>query len=203
MDHSSISWYSHLLVMIAAIYDPAFYFTSEEVGNSMDIPTIVEESEVHILGVWLVWSWTSLFNEHSLDQIWNACKICVCTNRCMMLFGIFHGDNPAQRYETGNKIVGNYPCTMCHSHVSQFDDLAFYFKADNVSLTERWALLLSGCMWKEQRQTPLEKLTVVQLREELAFRGIEVKGKLKPDLANYAKIYPIFLHSCNPVLTPH
>lgn len=29
-DHSEIAGHSHLLVLVAAVYDPAFYYTSEE-----------------------------------------------------------------------------------------------------------------------------------------------------------------------------
>ncbi|KAL5509905.1 hypothetical protein EMCRGX_G005348 [Ephydatia muelleri] len=92
---------------------------------------------------------------------------------------------------------------MCHSPASQFDDLAFCFKADGVSLAQRQSLLLSECMWKEQKQKPLEKLSVVQLRKELKFRGMEVNGKLKPelerDLANLCKgiaNFPALLQPC-------
>ena len=204
-DHSSIAGHSHLLVMIAAIYDPAFYLTSEEVRSNMDIPKIVEEPEVHILGM----SGSSeheqaLFNEHRLDQIRNAKPLCTPNGkRIYDVIRIFHGDNPAQQYETGNKIGGNHPCTMCHTPASQFDDLAFCFKADDVSLAQRQSFLLSGCMWKEQKQKPLEKLSVVQLRKELKFRGMEVNGKLKPelerDLANLCKgiaNFPALLQPC-------
>ena len=55
----------------------------------------------------------------------------------------------------------------------------------------------------KSRQKTLEKLTVVQLRAELEFRGMEVNGKLKPeleiDLANLCKgisNFPALLQPC-------
>lgn len=45
-DHSGISGHSHLLVLVATVYDPVLYFTTEEMqqkGAIMDVPTVVEE----------------------------------------------------------------------------------------------------------------------------------------------------------------
>ena len=52
-DHSAIAGYGHLLVLVSCVYDPAFYYTQEELqasGLSVDIQSIVEEPEIHILG---------------------------------------------------------------------------------------------------------------------------------------------------------
>ena len=41
----------HLLVMVAAIYDEAFYYTRKEMaerGYSLDVPSIVEQPQIHI-----------------------------------------------------------------------------------------------------------------------------------------------------------
>jgi hypothetical protein len=51
-DHSDISGHSHFLVLASAVYDPAFYLTPTELDNkgiSLDIQTVVEEPEIHIL----------------------------------------------------------------------------------------------------------------------------------------------------------
>ena len=52
-DHSEIAGHSHLLVLVAAVYDPAFFFTPQEMqlkGVNIDVPTVVEEPQVHIFG---------------------------------------------------------------------------------------------------------------------------------------------------------
>ena len=51
-DRSEIAGHSHLLVLVAAVYDPAFYCTPQEMqqkGKNIDVPMIVEEPEIHIL----------------------------------------------------------------------------------------------------------------------------------------------------------
>ena len=52
-DHSDIAGHPHLLVLVAAVYDPGFYFTPHEMqqkGADIDVPTVVEEPQVHIFG---------------------------------------------------------------------------------------------------------------------------------------------------------
>lgn len=44
---------THLLILMSIVYDPAVYFTTDEMhqkGVHVDVPTIVETPEVHILG---------------------------------------------------------------------------------------------------------------------------------------------------------
>ena len=75
-DHSSIAGHSHLLVMIAAIYDPAFYLTSEEVGSNMDIPTIVaHQNMTKPYSMNIVWIRSRIQNlcAHLIE---NRCKQC-------------------------------------------------------------------------------------------------------------------------------
>ena len=52
-DHSSISGHSHLLVVVTPIYDPAFYYSPDEMeertGVRVDVPTLVEHPEIHII----------------------------------------------------------------------------------------------------------------------------------------------------------
>lgn len=53
-DHSSISGHGHFLVLISAIYDPAIYYTPEEMeattGRKVDVQSLVELPEIHIIG---------------------------------------------------------------------------------------------------------------------------------------------------------
>ena len=53
-DHATIAGHGHFLVLMSCIYDPAFYYTSEEMkalkGIDIDVPTLVESPETHILG---------------------------------------------------------------------------------------------------------------------------------------------------------
>ena len=53
-DHATIAGHGHFLVLMSCIYDPAFYYTSDEMkalkGIDIDVPTLVESPEIHILG---------------------------------------------------------------------------------------------------------------------------------------------------------
>ena len=62
------------------------------------------------------------------------------------------------------------------------DDLVNCFHSDLVTLSDRCAFMLAGCMWKEKHIKPFNNLTVVQLRLELKARGVQTDGKLKEDL---------------------
>ena len=52
-DHSTISGHGHFLVLFAPIFDPAFYYTTDEVhtlyGADIDVPSVVEKPEIRIL----------------------------------------------------------------------------------------------------------------------------------------------------------
>ena len=52
-DHATIAGHGHFLVLMSCIYDPAFYYTSDEMkalkGIDIDVPTL-QSPEIHILG---------------------------------------------------------------------------------------------------------------------------------------------------------
>lgn len=119
-DHSEIAGHSHLLVLVAAVYDPAFYFTPQEMkqkGADIDVPTTVEEPQVHILG-------------RSSSSFEDQTRFIECRRECLLDMvkvlhtqaGIpihdvrfFHGDGPAMQFEAGNKIGGYYSCVGCEA----------------------------------------------------------------------------------------
>ncbi len=53
-DHSTVAGHPHLLVLVAGVYDPAFYYTSTEMeelfGKSLDVESVVERPQLHIIG---------------------------------------------------------------------------------------------------------------------------------------------------------
>lgn len=51
-DHGKIAGHGHFLVLVSSIFDPAFYFTTEEMaqrGVTIDVPSVVEEPKLYIL----------------------------------------------------------------------------------------------------------------------------------------------------------
>ena len=53
-DHSQIAAHGYLLVLASVLYDPAFFYTSKEMKELknviIDVPAILDDAEVHILG---------------------------------------------------------------------------------------------------------------------------------------------------------
>ena len=151
-DHTSIAGHGHLLVLVSCVYDPAFYYTTEELGTTMDVQHIVEEPEVHILAR----SKSSLQDQTMFTQ----CRIdCLC-NLSTTLFthnGVpindvmrfFHGDGPAQQFEAGQHIGGDYFCVGCTVKSCRADDLAYAFRSQHLTITDRQAFVLQGKSWEK------------------------------------------------------
>lgn len=153
-------------MLVAAVYDPAFVLTPEEMelkGVNTDVPTVVEEPHVHIFGC----------SSSSLDD---QSKFIECRRECLLQMGevlhtktgipihdvmcFFHGDGLAMQFEAGNKVGGHYRCVGCEAQSSRFDDLAYCFHANHCTLAERQQFILQGEAWKHSRINPLEKLKV-------------------------------------------
>ena len=188
-DHSSIAGHGHLLVLISVIYDSSFYLTTEEAkkktGKDIDVQSTVEIPEIHILG-------------RSSSSIEDQSLFSACRNECLrelstplyLITGarvtdtvrFFHGDGPAQQFEAGNTIGGNYCCVGCGVNSKRIDDLAYAFRCPQLDLQQRQEFLLQGVAWKHISARPLDKLLISDLRKELSMRGVPVKGKKKPIL---------------------
>ena len=61
----NIAGHGHLLVTVSCIYDPAFYYSPEEF-DGIDVQSLVERPELHILGQWCTSSLEALFNQYGL-----------------------------------------------------------------------------------------------------------------------------------------
>lgn len=187
-DHSDIAGHSHFLTMVSPVYDPGFYFTSQEMkqkGIVIDVPTVVESPEVHIIAR----SNSSLHDQRMFndsrrksildfnDTIFNSSGILVQDR-----VRFFHGDGPAAQFEAGNKIGGYYCCVGCDTRSTRFQDLAHCFRASHITLQNRQQFLLEGDAWKHNQFDPLEKLKIDDLRRELNKRKIPTNSKKKPQL---------------------
>ena len=160
-DHSTIGGHSHFMVLISAIYDPAFYYTPEEVEKQtrikVDVPNLIEKPEIHILGR----STSSLEDQ----MLYNECRRQCLQDLQVILktaagtpvvdvLRFFHGDGPAQQYEAGHKIGGKYSCVGCGALTSRFDDFAYCHHAPRQTSAEHQEFVLQGQAWK-QRGKPL------------------------------------------------
>ena len=202
-DHSEIGGHSHLLVLVACVYDPAFYYTPQEMqlkGKDIDVPMVVEDPEIHNLG-------------RSSSSLCDQMQYIECRRECLLglaeglvtkagilvhdLMRFFHGDGPAMQFEAGNKIGGHYCCVGCKAHSSRFDHLAYCFHARHLTLSERQDFILQGEAWKRTIINALDNLKVAKLRTELEKRGYSTMGK---KMAQLEKEFPFLFLSVQEVL---
>ncbi len=127
-DHSTIARHSYFLIVITPIYDKAFYYTADEIeqrtGVRLNVQTLVERPEIHILG--RSGADQKLFNE-CRQECMKAISEPVETGSKIIIedcIRFFHGDGPAQQYESGHKQGGIYSCVGCGSKTALFDDFA-------------------------------------------------------------------------------
>ena len=100
-DHSSLMNHGHILLTVNAIYDPAFYFTSEEL-NGLDVQELVEKPQIYLLAKCrdttedqLLYSETRLDDIQQFDMEITSSHNIPVKDVCRM----FHGDYPAQEVE--------------------------------------------------------------------------------------------------------
>ena len=143
---------------MSCIYDPAFYYTTEEMkamkGIDIDVPTLVERPELHILGR----SGSSLDKQAEFNATRKDClqslSDCLETTSGIVVRDVcrfFHGDGPAAQFEAGHSVGGKYSCVGCGAESHRFDDLAYCFHCPKPSLAERQEFVLKGEIWKQPK----------------------------------------------------
>ena len=187
-DHSEVASHGHLLVLVSAIYDPAFFYTSDEMkekGVNIDVTKAAEQPHVYILAR----SRSSLreqavFHKYRSDDLHNLKDKVALSNGVTIedKLRYFYGDEPAQQVEAGSKQGGYYPCVGCTAKSTMFDDIAYSYRCNHMTVADRQKFVLKGQAWKQQGVNPLDDLRVNQLRAELEAHGETTEGKKKPEL---------------------
>ena len=128
-DHSSIAAHGYLLVLVSVIYDPAFFYTTEEMKNlkgvDVDVPAILDEAEVHILGRSSSSTNDQLMFIETRRECLKEIKEKVCTSNGVEVVDVirfFYGDGPAAQFEAGHKQGGTYCCVGCGAESGRFSD---------------------------------------------------------------------------------
>ena len=132
-------------------------------GKVIDVQGIVECPELHIIG-------------RSTSTLKDQLKYVECRKQCMLEMGapislangvvvtdivrFFHGDGPAQQFEAGHSIGGNYCCVGCGAHSSCFDDVVHSCWSEKHNLQSRQNFVIKGHAWKKGVMSPFDKLTV-------------------------------------------
>ena len=158
-DHSSIANHGYLLVLVSVIYDPAFFYSREEMkklkGVDIDVVAIAQKPQVHILGR----SSSSTEDQLMFVQTRRDCLKQVgkmfCTKSGVKVHDtvrFFYGDGPAAQFEAGHKQGGTYCCVGCGANSNCFTDIAYCYRAPKPSLLERQEFVLQGKTWKQAGQ---------------------------------------------------
>lgn len=154
-DHSTTAAHGYPLLLVSVICDEAFFYTSNEMkelkNTNIDVPAILQQAEVHILG------WSSSSTEDQLMFI-EARREClkelrekVCTENSVEVIDIvrfFSGDCPAAQFGAGNKQGGTYCCTSCGADSGRFSDIAYSYRAPKPTLKECHEFVLQKEAWK-------------------------------------------------------
>ncbi len=158
-DHSSISAHGHILVLISAMYDPAFY-TPDEMkaikGVDTDVPAILEAPEIHILGRSTSSTEDQLLFQETRRECLKEVGDRIVTKKGVPVKDVvrfYHGDGPAAQFEAGHKQGGTYCCAGCGADSNRFNDLAYSYRAPKPTLKERQEFVLKGRAWKQGGKT--------------------------------------------------
>ncbi len=167
-DLSTVANHSHLVFMVACLYDPAFYYTDEEyeqiTGRKINVQAKVETPTVYIVArssssdkEQLCYVDTRLECLQDLSEPVTSKSGIEITDK--MRF--FHGDTPARQYECGQQKGGKYYCAVCGASANRVYELDYSFRCSHMSLADRQDLVLKGPYGKRtllKRQANLFKI---------------------------------------------
>ncbi|CAB4002167.1 Hypothetical predicted protein [Paramuricea clavata] len=191
-DLSTVANHSHLIFMVACIYDPALFYTNKEfemkTKRKVDIQTIVESPEVYIVAR------SSSSDVEQLSYIETRVE---CLEEISLplpnengeeiidIMRFFHGDNPAQQYECGQQKGGHYYCSVCGVHANRVYELDYSYRCTHMSLSDRQKLILEGAISRQKtlagNSKPVHQLKKPELLQELNSRKI-YEGETQEDL---------------------
>jgi hypothetical protein len=196
-DLSTVANHSHLVFMVACLYDPAFYYTDEEyeqiTGRKINVQAKVETPTVYIVArssssdkEQLCYVDTRLECLQDLSEPVTSKSGIEITDK--MRF--FHGDTPARQYECGQQKGGKYYCAVCGASANRVYELDYSFRCSHMSLADRQDLVLKGPYGKKnslkKASKPFQDLNKDELIRELSARGI-YEGNTKEELQNLLK----------------
>ena len=187
-DHSTVAGAGYLLMTIHSLYDPAIYLSTAEYERntgrkcSRTVQEIVEEPELYMLSM----SSSTLSDQLAtiadrLDCLPDL-NIPVYSSSNVPIndsLKFFIGDHPAQSFERGSQVGGNYKCGSCGCKTSRIDDLAHVFSCSWRSLGDLQQLVLKGKYGnKPGILKPFAGLKKDELQGELRVRGVfDLSGK--------------------------
>ena len=121
-------------------------------GVDVDVPAILDEAEVHILGRSSSSTKDQLMFIETRRECLKEIKEKVCTSNGVEVVDVvrfFYDDGPAAQFEAGHKQGGTYCCVGCGAESGRFSDIAYSYRSQKLSLKERQEFVVQGKAWKK------------------------------------------------------
>ena len=188
-DHSTILRTGYILFAVWVVYDPIVFLTDNEysakTGQTVsNLQEMIEEPAIHMIAP----------SSSSPDE-----QLALVPDRveCLQQFSqsilsqtgvqvndrFFCGDKPAQQFERGTQLGGNYKCGSCGCISSLMQDLGYALQCKRRTLGDLQQLVLAGRFGDAPGNLkPLDGLLVKDLRIELQACGMPILGKLNDEL---------------------
>lgn len=179
-DHSTILRTGYILFAVWVVYDPIAFLTDDEytakTGQSVsNLQELIEEPAIYMIApsssspeeqLALVPDRVECLQQFSqpiLSQTGIQIKDCL---------RFFCGDKPAQQFERGTQLGGNYKCGSCGCISSLMQDLGYALQCKRRTLGDLQQLVLAGRFGNAPGSLkPFDGLLVNDLRIELQARG--------------------------------
>ena len=150
-DNSTIMNHGHIMYLVQCLYDPAFFFTPEEMKarwhENLDVPSIIERPHLYILGRCGSKEIEQLAYVDTRQECLDHLPHHVETSKGVKVNDVvrfFHGDGPEQQFESGEQRGGNAGCSACSGDARRYRDLTYSFRCPLLSLADRERIVLAG-----------------------------------------------------------
>lgn len=136
-DNSTILNHGHILYLIQCLYDPAFFYTPEEMKargyGDVDAAVIIERPHLYILGRCGSNEVEQLAYVETRQECLDYLPYQVETSDGVKVNDVmqfFHGDGPVQQFDSGEQRGGNAGCSGCSGDSRRYCDLTYSFRRD-------------------------------------------------------------------------
>ena len=186
-DHSSVMNHGHILLTVNAIYDPAFYYTSQELRGK-DAQEMVEKPQIYLIARCRdTIEDQLLYSDTRLEDIQQLTTKIISSHNVFIneICRMFHGDHPSQEVESGEQLGGNFGCCGCTMSSTQYSDHVASLRAPQITLEERRKKVIAGPAGKERRNggvQPFQQMSKDDLIRECKGQNLPTDGLLKPAL---------------------
>ena len=155
--------HGHILLTVNAIYDPAFYYTSQELGGE-DVQEMVEKPQIYLMAR------------------------CRDTIEDQLLYSDTRLEDIQQlttKITSSHKVFITEICRLFHASSTQYPDHIASLRAPQITLEERRKKVIAGPAGKERRNgsvQPFQQMSKDDMIRECKGRNLSTDGLLKPVL---------------------